>query len=62
MTPEAKARIVIDKNLELAGYVIQDMKEFNRFASKGVAVREYMTSVGPADYVFCLLMVNLSAL
>lgn len=51
MTPEAKARIVIDKNLELAGYVIQDMKEFNRFASKGVAVREYMTSVGPADYV-----------
>ena len=51
MTPEAKARLVIDKNLELAGYVVQDMKEFNRFAAKGVAVREYMTSVGPADYV-----------
>ncbi len=51
MTPEAKARLVIDKNLELAGYVVQDMKEFNRFASKGVAVREYMTSAGPADYV-----------
>ena len=51
MTPEAKARLVIDKNLELAGYVVQDMKDFNRFAAKGVAVREYMTSVGPADYV-----------
>lgn len=51
MTPEAKARQVIDKNLELAGYVLQDMKDFNRFAAKGVAVREYMTSVGPADYV-----------
>ena len=51
MTPEAKARLVIDKNLELAGYVVQDMKDFNRFAAKGVAVREYSTSVGPADYV-----------
>lgn len=51
MTPEAKARLVIDKNLQLAGYEIQDMKDYNRFASKGVAVREYMTTSGPADYV-----------
>lgn len=51
MTPEAKARLIIDKNLELSGYDVQDMKDFNRFASKGVAVREYMTSTGPADYV-----------
>ena len=51
MTPEEKARLIIDKNLELAGYIVQDMKDFNRFAAKGVAVREYMTSVGPADYV-----------
>ena len=34
MTPEAKARLVIDKNLELAGYVVQDMKEFKNKVNK----------------------------
>jgi len=51
MTPEAKARVNIDNMLMASGYVIQDMKEFNRTASLGVAVREYPTNSGPVDYL-----------
>ena len=55
MTPEAKARLVIDKKLTECGYVLQDMSEFNPAASLGVAVREYPTDSGPVDY---LLFIN----
>ena len=51
MSPEEKARLEIDRKLELAGYVVQDMKEFNPATSLGVVVREYPTNVGEADYV-----------
>lgn len=51
MTPETKARQQIDRKLEQAGWVIQDMKQLNLAASFGVAVREYPTDTGPADYV-----------
>ena len=51
MSPEEKARLETDRKLELAGYVIQDMKEFDPTASLGVAVREYPTNNGEADYV-----------
>jgi type I restriction enzyme R subunit len=51
MTPETKARQNIDQKLELAGWVIQDMKQINLGAGLGVAVREYPTDTGPADYV-----------
>lgn len=50
MTPEEKARLVIDQRLIQAGWVIQDMKHVNPIASLGVAVREYPTSTGPVDY------------
>ena len=50
MTPEEKARVLIDKRLEQAGWVIQDMKRLNPIAAPGVAVREYPTSSGPVDY------------
>ena len=50
MTPEQKAREVIDKKLNQAGWVIQDMKQLNLFAGLGVAVREFPTSSGPVDY------------
>ena len=33
MSPEEKARQIIDKQLEDAGWVIQDRKEFNPIAS-----------------------------
>lgn len=51
MTPEIKARQQIDQKLEEAGWVIQDMKQFNLSAGLGVAIREYATDTGPADYV-----------
>ena len=51
MTPEIKARQLIDQKLEQAGWVIQDMKALNLGAALGVAVREYPTDTGPADYV-----------
>ena len=51
MTPETKARQQIDQKLEQAGWVIQDMRQLNLGAAVGVAVREYPTDSGPADYV-----------
>lgn len=50
MTPEAKAREVIDKKLEQAGWAVQDMNKLNLSVSLGVAVREFPTSTGPVDY------------
>ncbi|RMX10516.1 DEAD/DEAH box helicase [Allofranklinella schreckenbergeri] len=58
MTPEALARQHIDHKLEQAGWIIQDMRAFNLGAGCGVAVREYPTDTGPADYV---LFVNREA-
>jgi len=51
MTPEAQARQVIDQKLEQAGWIVQDMRQLNLGAALGVAVREYPTDTGPADYV-----------
>jgi type I restriction enzyme R subunit len=58
MTPEQKAREEIDRKLVDTGWVIQDMKQLNLGAGLGVAVREYPTDTGPADYV---LFVNRNA-
>ena len=49
MTPEAKARQMIDKKLVEAGWIVQDMKQLNLTASLGVVVREFPTSTGPVD-------------
>lgn len=51
MTPEAKARSRIDARLALAGWTAQGMKQLDLGAAQGVAVREYPTDSGPADYV-----------
>ena len=51
MTPEAKARQQIDQKLAQAGWLVQDMKQLNLGAALGVAVREYPSDTGPADYV-----------
>ena len=56
--PEQKARDRIDKMLRESGWVIQDKDKINFGAGLGVAVREYQTDVGPADYV---LFVNRKA-
>lgn len=51
MLPEARARLLIDQKLEVAGWVVQDTKQLNLGAAVGVAVREYPTDTGPAGYV-----------
>ena len=40
MKPEEKARQNIDRLLEQAGWIIQDLKDLNLSAGTGVAVRE----------------------
>ncbi len=37
--------------LEKAGWNLQSKSKVDLSANKGVAVREYQTDVGPADYV-----------
>ena len=50
MTPEEKARQAIDAKLRESGWSIFDMNNYNINASAGVAVREFPTSTGEADY------------
>ena len=50
-TPEQKARDNIDRMLELSGWAVVDKNAINWSLGHGVAVREYQTDVGPADYV-----------
>lgn len=49
--PEQIARDRIDEMLRQAGWAVQSKDKINFNAAKGIAVREYTTSVGPADYV-----------
>ncbi len=37
--------------LRAAGWAVQDKDKINFSASSGIAVREYLTDIGPADYV-----------
>jgi len=49
--PEQTARDNIDKLLRNAGWAIQSAKKINWNESLGIAIKEYQTDVGPADYV-----------
>ena len=51
MNPETKARQQIDKKRERAGWVVQGMRQRDLAVTMGVAVREFPTDTGPADYV-----------
>ncbi|QDV12239.1 Type-1 restriction enzyme R protein [Rosistilla oblonga] len=51
MTPEQKARQEIDKQLEAAGWIVQDFRDLHITASLGVAVREFRLKTGNADYL-----------
>ena len=50
-TPEQAARDKIDEQLSNAGWIVQDHKRIDFSAGLGIAVREYQTDVGPADYI-----------
>ena len=56
LTPEAKARIEIDRMLAAAGWVVQDARAANLAAAQGVAVREFVMKAphGRADYLLFL--------
>lgn len=49
--PEQKARDQIDIMLKNAGWIVQDKKNIDHSVGKGIAIREYQTEIGPADYV-----------
>lgn len=49
--PEQEARDQIDDMLTQAGWIVQSKNEVDISVAKGVAVREYQTDAGPADYV-----------
>ncbi len=50
-TPEQIARDRIDRMLTEAGWSVQDKSKIDFGRAKGIAVREYPTDRGPADYV-----------
>ena len=53
-TPEQAARERIDERLRASGWRVQDRDALDFNAGLGIAVREYPTDTGPADYVlFC---------
>ena len=50
--PEALAREDIDRQLALAGWIVQDRKEMNLYAGPGIAIREVsIPGAGEADYL-----------
>jgi type I restriction enzyme R subunit len=50
-TPEQLARDRIDERLRASGWLVQDKDALDFTVGPGVAVREYQTDIGPADYV-----------
>ncbi|HWQ48389.1 MAG TPA: DEAD/DEAH box helicase family protein [Methanosarcina sp.] len=50
-TPEQKARNDIDRKLNTSGWIVQEKSKIDWSTSRGIAVKEYLTDVGPADYV-----------
>ena len=50
-SPEQIARDRIDDRLRAAGWHVQDKDALDFNAGLGIAVREYQTDIGPADYV-----------
>lgn len=51
LNPEQSARQNIDRMLLKAGWLVQDYRKIDFSAGKGIAVREYQTEAGPADYI-----------
>jgi type I restriction enzyme R subunit len=49
--PEQKARDTIDEKLTDSGWAVQERDRIDWKVSQGIAIKEYLTDVGPADYV-----------
>jgi type I restriction enzyme R subunit len=50
-TPEQKARLQIDAQLAACGWVVQDYKQFNPSAGRGIALREAPLKSGTCDHL-----------
>jgi type I restriction enzyme, R subunit len=50
-TPEQIARDAIDAQLAAAGWTIQDYKQADFTAGRGIALREVPLTTGPCDYL-----------
>jgi len=48
--PEDRSRAEIDAKLNACGWIVQSRSEMNLAAGPGIAVREFGTGAGPADY------------
>lgn len=51
MAPEQLARQKIDAQLRACGWLIQNYKELDLSASRGIAIREVPLTTGPCDYL-----------
>lgn len=51
LQPEQRARRLIDHKLRQAGWVVQNYREMNLGGGRAIAVREFQTGTGPADYL-----------
>ena len=51
LKPEQIARETIDGLLRQSGWIVQSKNKIDLSAGPGIAIREYQTGVGPADYV-----------
>jgi type I restriction enzyme R subunit len=49
--PEQEARDYINKLLAACGWTIQSVRKVNLHVGIGVAVKEFLTDIGPAGYV-----------
>ena len=58
LTPEQRAREQIDAQLVASGWIVQDYKQFNPGAGRGIALREAPLKSGTCDY---LLLVDRKA-
>jgi type I restriction enzyme R subunit len=50
-TPEQQSRLEIDRQLAAAGWLVQDYRQLNISAGRGITVREFPLSTGAADYL-----------
>lgn len=62
LQPEQQARVQIDAYLGAAGWLIQDYRQLNLSAARGIAIREVPLTHGRCDYLLTTLAGRLARL
>jgi type I restriction enzyme R subunit len=60
LAAEARARVLIDRQLTDAGWSVQDSRTLNIFAAQGVARREATMATGHGESTTCSTSTNAS--